>query len=105
LVANQPSGAVDFAYLEGFAGGDRQVINEVLALFIAQAEGWGPGLAADNPGWRDLVHMIKGSARGIGANALGDVCARAEALGEGELRAVRAALGEAKAAIVAYLAR
>jgi len=43
---------VDFAYLEGFAGGDRQVINEVLALFIAQAEGWGPGLAADNPDLR-----------------------------------------------------
>jgi HPt (histidine-containing phosphotransfer) domain-containing protein len=96
---------VDFAYLEGFAAGDRQVVDEVLAMFLTQAEGWARGLSADSPGWRDLVHTIKGSARGIGANALGDICARAEAQGPTELPAVRDALAAATAAIAGYQAR
>ena len=100
--ADSGSEAVDFAYLEGFAAGDRQVVGEVLAMFLEQARAWGPGLTAANPGWRDLVHTIKGSARGIGANALGDVCARAEADGEGALPSVREALAAATAAIAGY---
>jgi HPt (histidine-containing phosphotransfer) domain-containing protein len=102
LASIEPSGAVDFGYLEGFASGDRQVVDEVLALFLTQAQSWVPGLSPADPGWRDLVHTIKGSARGIGANALGDVCARAEVAGEGDLPAVREALGAAVAAIEAY---
>lgn len=103
--SGEGSGTVDFAYLEGFAGGDRQVVDEVLALFQAQAVDWARGLAPDNAGWRDVVHTIKGAARGIGANVLGDVCARAETLGEGELRSVRAALAQAVGEISAYQAR
>ena len=105
MAADEGSGAVDFAYLEGFAGGDRQVVDEVLALFLEQARGWVAGLTPANAGWRDLVHTIKGSGRGIGANALGDACARAEAQGETELPAVAAALAQATAAIAAYRAR
>jgi len=97
--------AVDFAYLEGFTAGDRQVISEVLALFLQQAEGWVVSLRAADAGWRDVAHTIKGSARGIGANALADACARAEAEGEGGLPAVREALARTTAAIAAYQAR
>ena len=104
MASKEPSGAMDFAYLEGFAGGDRQVVDEVLALFLVQAQAWGPGLSPANSGWRDLVHTIKGSARGIGANALGDVCAQAEVAGEGDLAAVREALDAVVAAIEAYRA-
>jgi HPt (histidine-containing phosphotransfer) domain-containing protein len=96
---------VDFGYLESFAAGDRQVISEVLALFRQQAQLWAGSLSATDPGWRDVVHTIKGAARGVGANALGDACARAEAEGEGELPAVRAALEAAVAEIAAYQAR
>jgi len=96
---------VDFAYLEGFMAGDRQVVAEVLTLFRQQAQAWAGSLEAGDPAWRDVVHTIKGSARGIGANALGDVCARAEAAGEGDLPAVRAALEAAVADIAAYQAR
>ena len=75
------TGAVDFAYLETYAGGDQQVVDEVLALFREQASLWSrllePG--ADPGVWRDAVHTLKGSARGIGANALAEVCAVAEA--------------------------
>ena len=104
-MADGGSGAVDFAYLEGFAGGDKQVVGEVLALFVQQAELWGPGLTADNPDWGDLVHTIKGSARGIGANALGDTCAHCEGYGPEGLVAVRADLAAVVAAIQAYQAR
>jgi HPt (histidine-containing phosphotransfer) domain-containing protein len=97
--------AVDFGYLEGFAAGDRQVVSEVLALFRQQAEIWAATLDAGAPGWRDLVHTIKGAARGVGANALGDACAEAEAKGEAGVPAVRAALEAAAADIAAYQAR
>jgi HPt (histidine-containing phosphotransfer) domain-containing protein len=96
---------VDFGYLEGFAAGDRRVIDEVLALFRQQAQAWAGSLDAADPNWRDVVHTIKGSARGVGAHALGDVCAQAEAEGEGGLPAVRAALHAAVADITAYQAR
>jgi len=103
--ADGASQAVDFGYLETFAAGDRTVIFEVLALFLQQARRLKPSLDAGDPGWRDAVHTLKGSARGIGAHALGEVCARAESEGEGALPAVRAALGAAVAEIEAYRAR
>jgi HPt (histidine-containing phosphotransfer) domain-containing protein len=96
---------VDFGYLEGFAAGDRQVVFEVLTLFRRQAEAWAGSLDAGDAGWRDVVHTIKGAARGVGANALGDVCAEAEAAGPSGLAAVRAALEAAVAEIAAYHAR
>jgi HPt (histidine-containing phosphotransfer) domain-containing protein len=98
-------GTVDFGYLEGFAAGDRQVVDEVLKLFRQQADIWAGPLERADPGWRDVVHTVKGAARGVGANALGDACARAEAEGPGGLPAVRAALDAALADIEAYLTR
>ena len=98
-------GAMDFDYLETFAAGDRQVISEVLALFRQQAEAWAGSLDAADPGWRDVVHTIKGAARGVGANVLGDACAEAEAVGPSGLPAVRGALDAAVADIAAYQAR
>jgi HPt (histidine-containing phosphotransfer) domain-containing protein len=103
--AKGPTGAVDFGYLEGFAAGDRQVVSEVLALFVQQADLWATALDAAGPDWRDVAHTIKGAARGVGAHALGDACAEAEATGEGGLPAVRAALDAAVADIAAYRAR
>jgi HPt (histidine-containing phosphotransfer) domain-containing protein len=105
VAAQEPSGAVDFGYLEGFAAGDAGVVSEVLALFLQQAETWVGALDAGGPGWADVVHTIKGAARGIGANVLGDVCAQAEAAGPGETPAVQAALARAVAEITAYQAR
>lgn len=101
----EPSGVVDFGYLETFAAGDRQVISEVLTLFGQQAEAWEGSLDASDPNWRDVVHTIKGAARGVGANQLGDICAKAEAEGEGALGAVRAALQAAINDISAYQAQ
>jgi HPt (histidine-containing phosphotransfer) domain-containing protein len=97
--------AVDFDYLEGFAAGDMTVVTEVLELFRQQAEGWLAGLDAPGDGFRDLAHTIKGSAKGIGANALGDIADRAERGDASMAPEVRAGLVDALAAIEGYLTR
>jgi HPt (histidine-containing phosphotransfer) domain-containing protein len=85
------SGAVDFAHLEAYAAGDQQVVDEVLALFREQAAMWARLLdsAGEAETWRDAVHTLKGSARGVGAFALGEACAAAELAVEPTARAMR----------------
>jgi len=99
-------GAVDFDYLEGFMAGDMQIVTEVLALFQGQAEGWQARLERPEPGdWRDLAHTIKGGARGIGANALGDVADRAERGDPAMAPELKQALADTLAEIEGYLTR
>jgi hypothetical protein len=94
--------SVDFGYLESFLGGDRAVMREILGLFREQAETWSKGLEESNPDWRAVAHTVKGAARGVGANQLGDACQTAEFGTPANLPAVRAALAEAVAEIAAY---
>ncbi|MDP1632938.1 MAG: Hpt domain-containing protein [Caulobacter sp.] len=96
------TGAVDFDYLERFAAGDVQVIDEVLGLFQEQAAMWSPMLDSQTDGWRDAVHTVKGAARGVGAHALNIACERAEAEGGQALPGVHAALDAALFDIAAY---
>ncbi len=96
------TGAVDFGYLEEFAAGDQQVVDEVLALFREQAGLWSAMLDPASEGWRDAVHTIKGAARGVGAFALGDACEQAEAAGAQGLAGVRDALDTALQDVAAY---
>jgi hypothetical protein len=96
--------AVDFAYLETFAAHDTEVVRDVLALFRQQAEIWAASLSAEAPGWRDVVHTIKGAARGVGANALGDACDKAEFGTAEDLPGVVIELKAAVADIAAYQA-
>ncbi len=97
------TGAVDFAYLESYAADDLVVVQEVLELFRQQAGLWAPLLTPGGDGWRDAVHTIKGTARGIGARDLAQVCEEAEVAGEGRLAAVRDALDLALADVAAYV--
>jgi HPt (histidine-containing phosphotransfer) domain-containing protein len=97
------TGAVDFGYLEGFAAGDAQVVEEVLSLFREQAVMWSSLLDPQAEGWRDAVHTIKGASRGVGAFALGDACERAETGADPTLDGVRDALDAALADIAAYV--
>ena len=96
-------GVVDFAYLEGFAAGDEDLIDEVLEIFREQSEIWGAMLDPSSEGWRDGVHTLKGAGRGIGAFQLGDACEACEAAGAGALPSVRDALDAALADIAAYV--
>ena len=64
---------------------------------------WAPLLVPGQEGWRDAVHTIKGTARGIGAGALALACEAAEVEGEVRLPAVRDALDAALADVAAYV--
>jgi HPt (histidine-containing phosphotransfer) domain-containing protein len=102
LARRDIKGVVDFVYLEGFAAGDDDLIDEVLALFREQSAIWGAMLEPEHEGWRDAVHTLKGASRGIGAFQVGDACEACEAAGAGALPKVRDALDGALADIAAY---
>jgi HPt (histidine-containing phosphotransfer) domain-containing protein len=99
----------DAAYLESYTGGDPQIVAEVLALFQQQAQGWLAALDAPlddlGDGWRDLAHTMKGSAKGIGAQALGEVAGAAELADASHAARLREALLDALAEIEGYLSR
>lgn len=100
------TGAVDFAVLDRTTGGDDEVAEEVLGLFVQQAGLWAPMLDARTDGWRDAVHTIRGAAAGIGAGALAAICAEAEeaekAMAPAKLDHVRDALDAALADVAAW---
>ncbi|MFC5346185.1 Hpt domain-containing protein [Brevundimonas staleyi] len=100
------SGAVDFAVLDAVTGGDDGVAEEILGLFVQQAEMWSQMLDARIEGWRDAVHTIRGAAAGIGAGALAAVCAEAEGaekdVAPAKLDHVRDALDTALADVAAW---
>jgi len=75
------TGAVDFDHLSHFCAGDQALMEEVIGLFLEQADLWGRLLDPEGDGeaWRDGAHTLKGSALGIGAGELGRVCGEAEA--------------------------
>lgn len=72
------TGAVDFTVLERTTVDDG-VTDEVLALFQQQAALWSVMLDVAHEGWRDAAHTIRGTAAAIGASALTQACAAAEA--------------------------
>ena len=102
LARRDIKGVVDFTYLESFAAGDDNLIDEVLDLFREQSAIWGAMLRPDHEGWRDAVHTLKGAGRGIGAFQLGDVCQACETEGASGLAKVHDALDETLADIAAY---
>jgi HPt (histidine-containing phosphotransfer) domain-containing protein len=95
---------LDRAHFDAMTGADRALQLEVLALFRAQAAA---ALQAAE-GWREGVHMLKGSARGIGLGALAAACEAAERAPEAQavaaLAALRAALDEALSALEQFAA-
>ena len=79
---------IDQAHLNRMTGGDSALMIEVLGLFREQGDIWMRLLepTTDTLDWGNAAHTIKGSARGIGAWTLGEVCGEAEeAAREGEL--------------------
>ncbi len=98
---------LDRAHFDHMTGADRALQLEVLGLFRTQVEGWTVSIGA-GAGWREAVHTLKGSARGIGLNALAAACESAESASEAEsaaaLARVRGALAEAVAALEQFAA-
>lgn len=71
---------VDQAHLNRMTGGDQALAYEVLGLFRQQWDLWVRLLepTTDTLDWGNAAHTIKGSARGIGAWKLGEICGEAE---------------------------
>lgn len=111
LARRDLTGAVDFQYLEGYAGGDAALVEEVLSMFREQAEVWLRLLDPKAPdGWRDAAHTLKGAALGIGAGEVARACEAAEmgqeaSIGEKQvmLDRIQDAVDRALADIAAYL--
>lgn len=96
----------DRAHFDVMTGGDRSLQLEVVALFRGQAGAMARALEGE--AWREAVHTLKGSARGIGLAALAQACEDAELAGEAEGRTglpyLRAALADALAALEQFAA-
>jgi HPt (histidine-containing phosphotransfer) domain-containing protein len=96
---------LDRVHFDHMTGADRALQIEVLGLFRGQVEGWSAAMASAQ-GWRDAVHTLKGSARGIGLNVLAAACEAAETAEDAEtgLAGVRVALSEALGALEQFAA-
>lgn len=94
---------LDRAHFDHMTGADRALQREILDLFQGQAAAWESALAASQA-WREPVHTLKGSARGIGFLALAAACEAAEQCSDeaSGLAAVRAALRDALGAIADF---
>ncbi len=64
------------AHFDHMTGADALLQSEIAALFRAQVDDWRAGASRMD---RDSVHTLKGSARGIGFEALAAACEAAEA--------------------------
>ena len=71
-------GPIDFDHLRRMTLGDTALEQEVLAMFSAQCVKLVSTLAAMPADASTLAHTLKGSARAIGAFAVGDAAARLE---------------------------
>lgn len=109
-------GPIDIDHLRRMTLGDVSLEREVLAMFAAQSVSLIAGLAAKNPNANSadataLAHMLKGSARAIGAFRVAEAAESLEIrLRNGDdpsraLAEVDDALAEAKAAIDELLRR
>jgi len=73
--------AFDASFLDIYTGGDRQVRDQVLRLFLTQAElllGRLRAAQGDARAWHEAAHALKGCASGVGANGLADLAREAE---------------------------
>ena len=97
-VAQRP---VDLGHLDRYTGGSRALNEEILRLFETQCRELLAKLealikTADAKSWREVAHSLKGAARGVGAFALADAAAEAEAAHPAKAPVARALVQQIK---------
>src|SRR6202020_3457965 len=73
-------GPIDIAHLRRMTLGDAALEREVLSMFSDQASRLAKALSALPPDASALAHTLKGSARAVGAFALGEAASHLETL-------------------------
>ncbi len=73
---------IDMDHLDRYVAGDKSLRDEILGIFVEQADMWTRMLDpdAEDAAWKDAAHALKGASRGVGAWDVGDICAEAEKL-------------------------
>lgn len=88
---------IDLEHLARYTGGEKALNAEILRLFDAQVTGMAVELetlmaSGDTKRWREVVHTIKGAARGVGAFGMGDAAAKAEPVNPADQAEAKAAI-------------
>ena len=102
--------AIDLVHLACQTHGDRALESELLALFARQAmqiaDKLGvPAQPGEAQARADLAHTLRGSALAVGAAGVAEAAGRCEqAMGEGQIAALRRAVAEARAEVAHLLA-
>ncbi|MEL6369365.1 MAG: Hpt domain-containing protein [Pseudomonadota bacterium] len=75
---------IDISHLDQYICGDAALFDEVLTIFVEQAQNWvdqlDPSMTDD--AWYHACHSLKGASRGVGAWELGNLAEQGEALTE-----------------------
>ena len=80
----EANAAFDASFIDIYTGGDKQVRDQVLELFLAQGELLLQRLRealGNERAWHEAAHSLKGCASGVGANGLAAVAREAERQG------------------------
>lgn len=105
MTATAIQSPVDLAHLTRQTGGNEALGREVLRMFLDGSMGDFQRLKlAAGTERREVAHLIRGSARAIGADAVAEAAAAVEA-GEQNLSNLEAALRGANQFIAGYLSR
>jgi HPt (histidine-containing phosphotransfer) domain-containing protein len=83
--AREEQPPIDLQHLARYTGGDASLDAEILQLFETQSALMLKQIQTaletlDTGAWRQVLHQLKGAARGIGAFALADIAAHAESI-------------------------
>ena len=73
--------AFDASFIDIYTGGDKEVRDQVLKLFLTQAElllGRLKAATGDQRAWHEAAHSLKGCASGVGASGLAGLAREAE---------------------------
>lgn len=99
---------LDTDHFRHMTGDDPALQAEIVMLFRGQAQLWRRLIIPDAPvhTWRDAVHTLKGSARGLGLWRLADACERAELATQAcapDSRSIGRELAQVQAALIEAL--
>ena len=73
---------IDWGHLEKYVVGDVALRDEILSIFVEQANKLMAEFDASqtDEGWKMTAHSLKGASRGVGAWDIGELCEEAETM-------------------------